>query len=73
MQHVIDRSEFRDRHVSFYVSEATLAALWARAAHDQRSLSNTVARIVRDAVVTGEAAKVGGSGPTRMAVRNGRV
>jgi hypothetical protein len=58
----------RDCGIMFYVD----ATLNARAVEEQRSLSATIARIVRDALKGSEPAGGGlGVTTTRMSVRNG--
>jgi hypothetical protein len=70
MQHAHRDVAHRDCGIMFYVDAALYATLNARAVEEERSLSATIARIVRDAL-TSEATSNGGSATTRMAVRDG--
>jgi plasmid stability protein len=68
MQHVIDKAAHRDRGVTFYVTPEMHAALSARAAEEQRSLSNTAAVIVLNALKNSEAAPMK-SGSAKVSVQ----
>jgi hypothetical protein len=71
MQHVIDKADYRDSSVTFYISAAMRTALHARAALEERSLSSTVAGIVRDALKDLEPAGNGLEVTTSPVVRRG--
>jgi hypothetical protein len=61
----------RDCGVMFYCTEATYAALSARAAEEERTLSTTVARIVRDGLKTSETAAGKGGFAKSVTALNG--